>query len=124
MRDLFRPARRVGGGNGTKFSLLAQNGSKSGFWGVLGEFCTGWAADPGRQGDVCCPARPDVGASVKELALRAHNGQKLAFDGALGEFFADQQSWDPAGRVVLRRGPGSRVLLLAPLTRSCAAKPH
>ena len=74
--------------------------------------------------DIFRPARPDVGASVKELALRAHNGQKLAFDGALGEFFADQQSWDPAGRVVLRRGPGSRVLLLAPLTRSCAAKPH
>ena len=49
--------------------------------------------------DICRPARPDVGASVKELALRAHNGQKLAFDGALGEFFADQQSWDPDGRV-------------------------
>ena len=47
MRDFFRPARRVGGGNGTKFSLLTQNGPKSVFWGVLGEFCTGWAADPG-----------------------------------------------------------------------------
>ena len=70
MRDLFRPARRVGGGNGTKFSLLAQNGPKSVFWGVLGEFCTGWAADPGRQGDVCCPARPDVGASAKKFTLR------------------------------------------------------
>ena len=48
---------------------------------------------------ICRPARPDVGASAKKFALRAHNGQKLAFDGALGEFFADQQSWDPAGRV-------------------------
>ena len=62
---------------------------------------------------ICRPARPDVGAGTKKFALRAHNGQKLAFDGALGEFFAemllerprwasifaDQQSWDPAGRV-------------------------
>ena len=62
---------------------------------------------------ICRPARPDVGASAKKFALRAHNGQKPAFDGALGqcfrgnaagaaalgEFFADQQSWDPAGRV-------------------------
>ena len=43
MRDFFRPARRVGGGSGTKFSLLAKNGLKSAFWGVLGEFYTGWA---------------------------------------------------------------------------------
>ena len=43
MRDFFRPARVVGGGSGTKFSLLAQNGPKSAFWGVLGEFCTGIA---------------------------------------------------------------------------------
>ena len=49
--------------------------------------------------DIFRPARPDSGASAKELALRAHNGQKLAFDGALGKFFADQQSWDPDGRV-------------------------
>ena len=43
VRDFFRPARVVGGGSGTKFSLLAQNGPKSAFWGVLGESCTGWA---------------------------------------------------------------------------------
>ena len=43
VRDFFRPARRVGGGSGTKLSLLAQNGPKTAFWGVLGEFCTGWA---------------------------------------------------------------------------------
>ena len=77
--------------------------------------------------DVFRPARPCVGASAKKFAQRhcshrvgakkfaqhTKNGQKLAFDGALGEllrrnaaggavlgeFFADQQSWDPAGRV-------------------------
>ena len=61
--------------------------------------------------EICRPARPDVGASAKKFALRAHNGQKLVFDGALGEFFADQQSWDPAGRVCcavcLAAGPSS-----------------
>ena len=63
--------------------------------------------------DILRAARPCVGASAKKFALRAHNGQQLAFDGALGElfrgpavvgsrwasYFADQQSWDPAGRV-------------------------
>ena len=38
-------------------------------------------------------------------------------------FFADRQLWDPTGRVVLRRGPGRWVLLLAVLTLQCAAKP-
>ena len=47
MRDKVLPAWVVGGGNGTKFSLLALNGPKSAFWGVPGEFCTGWAAEPG-----------------------------------------------------------------------------
>ena len=42
----------------------------------------------------------------------------------LGEFFADRQSWDPTGRVVLRRGPGCWALLLAVLTLRCAAKPY
>ena len=51
VRDFFRPARRVGGGSGTKFSLLAKNGLKSAFWGVLGEFYTGWAAEPGVLGE-------------------------------------------------------------------------
>ena len=53
MRDFFRPARRVGGGSGTKLSLLAQNGPKTAFWGVLGEFCTGWVAEPGVLGEFC-----------------------------------------------------------------------
>ena len=105
------------------------------FWacsGVVG-FNVAMFLSPAR--DVCRPTWPDVGASAKKFALRAHNGKKLAFDGALGkyfrgnaagaaalgeffrgnaaggavlgEFFADRQSWDPTGRVVLRRGPGS-----------------
>ena len=60
VRDFFRPARRVGGGNGTKLSLLAQNGPKTAFWCVLGEFCPGWAAEPGVLGEFCTgygPAR-------------------------------------------------------------------
>lgn len=43
VRDFFRLARVVGGGSGTKFSLLAQNGPKAAFWGVVGELCTGRA---------------------------------------------------------------------------------
>ena len=62
-----------------------------------------------------------VGVSAKKFALRAQNTPKSAFLRLLGEFFrgraagggvlgkfADRQSWDPAGRVVLRRGPGSQ----------------
>ena len=78
-----------------------------------------------------------VGVSAKKFALRTKNGPKLAFSGVLGEFFrgnvaggallgeffADRQLWDPTGRVVLRRGPGHWVLLLAVLTLQCAAKP-
>ena len=85
MRDFFLPARVVGGGSGTKFSLLALNGPKLAFWGVLGDFCTGWArrgcvlgdfctgwaVEPGVRGEFCtgsgsakiplgefCPGRP------------------------------------------------------------------
>ena len=74
---------------------------------------------------------------AKKFALRAHNTPNLAFLCSLGEFFAeepleglcwanffaDRQSWDPTGRVVLRRGPGCWALLLAVLTLLCAAKP-
>ena len=88
--------------------------------------------------DTFRPARPDVGASAKKFAPQAQNGQNMLFSGALGEFFrgnaaegippgsffADQQSWDPTGQVVLRRSSGSRARLLAVLTLQCAAKPH
>ena len=53
MRDFFRPARVVGGGNGTKFSLRAKSGPKSAFWGSLGEFCTAHAVRRGVQGEFC-----------------------------------------------------------------------
>ena len=88
--------------------------------------------------DTFRPARPDVGASAKKFAPQAQNGKNMLFSGALGEFFrgnaaegippgsffADQQSWDPTGQVVLRRSSGSRARLLAVLTLQCAAKPH
>ena len=81
------------------------------------------------------PAWPDVCVSVKKFAQRTNNGPKWAFSGVLGEFFrgsaaggavlgeffrgnaaggavlgefADQQSWDPTGRTLLRRSPGRR----------------
>ena len=53
MRDKVLPARVVGGSSGTKFSLLASNAPKSAFFGVLGEFCTGWAAGLGVLGEFC-----------------------------------------------------------------------
>ena len=83
MRDFFRPARRVGGGNGTKFSLLAQNGPKSGFWGVLGEFCTGWACQGRVRGEFCTGTSPGSGT---KFSLLAQNGPKSGFWGVLGEF--------------------------------------
>ena len=60
------PARLGGGGSGIKLSLLAQNGPKSAFSGVSGEFCTGiarrgrvldefcrgWVADRGVLGEL------------------------------------------------------------------------
>ena len=47
------PAGGRGGASGTKFSLLGQNGLKWAFVGVLGEFCTGWAAGGGVLGEFC-----------------------------------------------------------------------
>ena len=47
------PARVVGGGSGTKFSLHAKSGPKSAFWGLLGEFCTGWACQGRLLGEFC-----------------------------------------------------------------------
>ena len=88
--------------------------------------------------EICHPARPDVSAGTKKFALRAHNGQKLAFDGALGKYFRGNAAGAAAlgkyfrGPAVvgshraslLCRVPGSRALLLAPLTPQCAAKPY
>ena len=65
----------------------------------------------------------------------AHNGcfmarwasffAEMRLKGPCGaSFFADQQSWDPTGQVVLHRSSGSRARLLAVLTLLCAAKPH
>ena len=65
VRDFFLPARRVGGGSGTKFSLHAKGGPKSAFWGLLGEFCTGWAAEPGSRASF--------------VSLRARRGLHRAF---------------------------------------------
>ena len=80
--DFFRPARPVGGGSGTKFSLLAQNGPKSAFWGVLGEFCTGIA----RLG-VCwgsfVPVRPARAASRSSFVPAI--GVCYAYDAAMFE---------------------------------------
>ena len=65
MRDKVLPARVVGGGSGTKFSLHAKSGPKSAFWGLLGEFCTGWAAEPGSRASF--------------VSLRARRGLHRAF---------------------------------------------
>ena len=88
--------------------------------------------------DIFRPARPDVGASAKRFAPQAQNGQNMLFSGALGEYFRGNAAGGiPPGKYfrgpavvgsrrasLLCRVPDSRVLLLAPLTRSCAAKPH
>ena len=69
VRDKVRPACRVGGGNGTKFSLLAQNGPKSAFWGSLGEFCTGWACQGRLLGEFCTGSGPACGIKFSLLGL-------------------------------------------------------
>ena len=65
VRDFFLPACRVGGGSGKKFSLHAKSGPKLAFWGLLGEFCTGWAAEPGSRASF--------------VSLRARRGLHRAF---------------------------------------------
>ena len=88
--------------------------------------------------DILRPARPDVGASAKKFAQHAKNGSKRMFDGALGEllrgnaaggavrgeFFHGPALAGPRRASLLRRAPGSRAHLLAPLTPQCAAKSH
>ena len=53
VRDFLLPARLVGGGSGIKLSLRAESGPQSAFWGVLGEFCTGWARRGYVLGEFC-----------------------------------------------------------------------
>ena len=102
--------------------------------------------------DIFRPARPHVGASAKKFALRhcghrvgakkfaqhPKNNSKWAFYGALGEllrgnatggavwgeFFRGPAVVGSRRASLLCRAPGSWALLLAPLTRSCAAKPY
>ncbi len=107
VREIVRPARRVGGGSGTKFSLHAKSGPKSAFWGLLGEFCTGWACqgrllgefctgwvvEPGVLGEFCtgwaCQGRSlgefctgwaaEPGSRASFVSLRARRGLHRAF---------------------------------------------
>ena len=93
MRDKVLPARVVGGESGKKFSLRAKSGPKSAFWGVPGEFCTGWAAEPGgRESFVPVdPVEPggresfvpvdpvEPGSRASFVSLRARRGLHRAF---------------------------------------------
>ena len=67
------PAGHRDGESGTKFSLLGQNGLKWAILGVLGEFCTGWAAGVGVLGEFCtgdtAEATHDERLSVPSLSL-------------------------------------------------------
>ena len=102
--------------------------------------------------DIVRPVRPDVGAGAKKFALRhcshrvsakkfaqhTKNGPKWVLYGALGEplrgnaagaamlveYFRGPAVVGPRRASLLRRAPGSRAHLLAPLTPQCAAKPH
>ena len=100
MRDFIRPVWPIGGESDTKFSLLAQNASKMGISGVLGEFCTGWARRGCEPGEFCTDTGPAcgtkfsllglvVGVSAKKFSLRVQNGPKSAVCGVLGEFFRE-----------------------------------
>ena len=98
VRDFFRPARVVGGGNGTKFSLLAQNGSKSAFWGVPGEFCTGLAAEPGSLGEFC------TGWACQGRSLGEFCTGWVAEPGGRESFVPGGSPSRAAGRVLYRVG--------------------
>ena len=79
MRDKVLPARVVGGESGKKFSLRAKSGPKSAFWGVPGEFCTGWAAEPGGR-ESFVPVDPvEPGSRASFVSLRARRGLHRAF---------------------------------------------
>ena len=84
VRDFLLPARVVGGESGKKFSLRAKSGPKSAFWGVPGEFCTGWAAEPGGR-ESFVPVDPvEPGGRESFVSLRARRGLHRAFLAAIG----------------------------------------
>lgn len=84
MRDKVLPARVVGGESGKKFSLRAKSGPKSAFWGVPGEFCTGWAAEPGGR-ESFVPVDPvEPGSRASFVSLRARCGLHRAFLAPIG----------------------------------------
>ena len=83
MRDKVLPARVVGGESGKRFSLRAKSGPKSAFWGVPGEFCTGWAAEPGGR-ESFVPVDPvEPGSRASFVSLRARCGLHRAFLAAI-----------------------------------------
>ena len=84
MRDFLLPVWPIGGESDTKFSLLAQNASKMGISGVLGEFCTVTGPACGTKFSLLGLL---VGVSAKKFALRVQNSPKSAVCGVLGEFF-------------------------------------
>ena len=87
VREKVRPAWPDVCVSAKKFALHAQNTPKSAFLRLLGELIRGRATRGAVLGELFCG--------------------NAAGGAVLGEFFADRQSWDPTGRVVLRRGPGS-----------------
>jgi len=100
VRDFIRPVWPIGGESDTKFSLLAQNASKMGISGVLGEFCTGWVRRGCEPGEFCTDTGPAcgtkfsllglvVGVSAKKFSQRTKNAPKMAFYGLPGEFFRE-----------------------------------
>ena len=88
--------------------------------------------------DIRRPAQSDTGASAKKFAQHTKNGPKWVLYGALGEplrgnaagaamlveYFRGPAVVGPRRASLLRRAPGSRAHLLAPLTLQCAAKPY
>ena len=114
VRDFFLPACRVGGGSGTKFSLHAKSGPKSAFWGLLGEFCTGWACQGRLLGEFCTGSGSACGI---KFSLHAKSGPKSAFWGLLGEFCTGWAA-EPGSRasfVSLRARRGLHRAFLAPI---------
>ena len=109
VRDFFLPACRVGGGSGTKFSLHAKSGPKSAFWGLLGEFCTGWAAEPGSRASFVslrarrglhraflAPIAPPIDAAVMRCRYTwarrpCPTGRREPHPGSVGSFIAPRK---------------------------------